>query len=87
MILYLINFSNEFKRRDFQLKKVSKDKYQLETKCTEFGRLKVLGYKNSKGYHFIIANPDSLCIGKILSAVRCYGLEWISEEFEDEQEL
>lgn len=87
MILYFIDYNNEFKHRVFSLKNIPTTRYQLETKQTGYGSIKVLGYKNSKGFHYIIANPNSLCIGKIFSALRKYGLEWVSEEFENDEEL
>lgn len=87
IIFYFIDFNNEFKKRTFTLKQLPKDKYQLETKQTGYGAIKVFGYKNRSGFHFIISNPNSLCIGKIFTALRQYGLDWISEEFDDDEKL
>lgn len=39
------------------------------------------GFKDSSGYHFYIKNPTGMCIGRILTAIKLHGPDWIDEEF------
>lgn len=81
MIYLKVDYNFDFKNRTFTMKNLVGDEPDFQKRTVKFNTFYTYGYSDPLGFHFIVKNPNGVCIGKILRALSSYAPEWIDDDF------